>query len=196
MIKRIFDILFSIIGIIILSPLFFIVSIFIKIETNGPVFYKGIRIGKDEKLFKIYKFRTMIVRADKIGPSSTTEDDSRLTKVGKFIRKYKLDEFPQFINVLKGEMSFVGPRPQVPWAVKLYNKEEKRLLSVKPGITDYASIKFPDEEKILKGSKNPDSDYMKKIHPEKMRLGLEYVKNHSFFTDLKIILKTIRIIFK
>jgi len=131
------------------------------------------------------------MNAEKIGASSTSEDDIRITGIGRFLRKYKLDELPQLINVLKGEMSFVGPRPQVKWAVDLYTPEERKVLTVRPGITDYASVQFPNEGEILKGSADPDKDYMQKIHPEKMRLSLEYVKMQSFWIDTKIILQTI-----
>ena len=132
----------------------------------------------------------MVVNADKKGASSTADDDTRLTKIGIFLRKYKLDELPQLINILKGEMSFVGPRPQVAWAVKLYSDEEKKILNVRPGITDYASIKFSNEGEILKGSSDPDKAYMEKIHPEKMKLGLQYAQNHSLWIDIKILYKT------
>jgi lipopolysaccharide/colanic/teichoic acid biosynthesis glycosyltransferase len=138
----------------------------------------------------------MVVDAEKLGASSTSDDDPRITRIGKFLRKYKLDELPQLINVLKGDMSFVGPRPQVKWAVDLYTEEEKALLNVRPGITDYASLRFPNEGEILKGSKDPDKDYMEKIHPEKMRLGLEYVRNRSFWLDIKLILQTVLAIFR
>lgn len=196
MLKRIFDITFSFIGIIIFSPIFIVISILIKLNSPGPIFYKGIRVEKNKKLFKMYKFRTMVVNADKIGGSSTPEDDSRLTKIGKFLRKYKLDELPQLINVLKGEMSFVGPRPEILEEVKTYNKEEEKILSIKPGITDYASLKFHNEGEILKGSKNPHQTYQEKIRPEKHRLELKYVNHHSFLIDLIIIFKTIRQILK
>lgn len=196
MLKRLFDFIFSLIGLILLYPFLLIIALLIKLNDGGPSLYKGIRAGYNGKPFKMLKFRTMVLNAEKIGASSTADDDPRITRVGKFMRKYKLDELPQLINILKGEMSFVGPRPQVKWAVDLYNKEEKQILSVRPGITDYASIKFPNEGEILKGSKDPDKDYMEKIHPEKTRLQLQYVKDHSFLIDLKIILKTIFIIFK
>ena len=196
LIKRIFDIIFSLLGITLLFPVLLIIALLIKIDSKGPIFYKGIRVGKKEKLFKMYKFRTMIVNAAKIGGPSTSENDSRLTKIGKIIRKYKIDELPQFINVLKGEMSFVGPRPEVLEEVKTYSKEEKKILSVNPGITDWASIEFRNEGKILKGSKNPHKTYQEKIRPEKHRLELEYVKNHNLFIDLKILFKTILTILK
>lgn len=136
------------------------------------------------------KFRTMVVDADRIGGSSTPEDDPRVTRVGKVLRRYKLDELPQLWNVLKGDMSFVGPRPQVQWAVDLYSPEERAILEVRPGITDPASLKFSNEAEILKGSKDPDKDYIEKIHPEKMRLSLDYVRNRSFSGDLAIIART------
>jgi len=177
------------------TPILLILAILIKREDGGPVFYRGVRVGLHGNPFRIFKFRTMVVNAEKIGGSSTADDDPRITKIGKFIRKYKLDELPQLINVLKGEMSFVGPRPQVQWAVELYNEEEKILLSVRPGITDYASLKFKNEAEILKGSSNPDKDYLEKIAPEKTRLGLEYVRNSSLLLDVKIIFITIRAIF-
>jgi lipopolysaccharide/colanic/teichoic acid biosynthesis glycosyltransferase len=194
--KRIFDLLSSFIGLLLLSPVFIIISIMIKLYDKGPVFYKAPRVGMNNTTFKMIKFRTMRTDADKIGPSSTKEDDPRITPIGSFLRKYKLDEIPQLINVLLGEMSIVGPRPQIRWAVDLYTDEEKKVLTVRPGITDYASIKFHNEGEILKGSPDPDKAYMELIHPEKMKLSLEYVKNKSIFTDLKIIFLTIKSIFK
>jgi len=136
------------------------------------------------------KFRTMVVDADKIGPSSTAGDDPRITRPGKFMRRFKLDELPQLFNVLRGEMSFVGPRPQVQWAVDLYTPEERLLLSVRPGITDFASLRFRNEDEILKGSADPDKDYLEKIAPQKIKLGLHYVRNQSLLTDLKLIVAT------
>lgn len=190
MLKHILDFVFALFGLILLSPILLTISLLIKLNDRGPSLYKGVRAGYKGKPFKMLKFRTMVLNAEKIGASSTADDDSRITRVGKFLRKHKLDELPQLINILKGEMSFVGPRPQVKWAVDLYNNEEKQILNVRPGITDYASLKFPNEGEILKGSKNPDKDYMEKIHPEKTRLQLKYVKKHSLWIDLKIILKT------
>jgi lipopolysaccharide/colanic/teichoic acid biosynthesis glycosyltransferase len=194
--KRLFDIVFSLLGLTVLSPALFPLAIMIKKEDRGPVFYRGVRIGRYGKPFCIFKFRTMVINAEKMGASSTSDDDQRITRIGRFLRKYKLDELPQLINVLKGEMSFVGPRPQVKWAVDLYTDEEREILNVRPGITDYASLRFPNEGEILKGSHNPDRDYMEKIHPEKMRLSLEYVRNRSFWIDIKIILQTIIAILK
>ncbi|MBI4687077.1 MAG: sugar transferase [Nitrospirae bacterium] len=192
LLKRIFDLSISLAGLFLLSPLLLIISLLIKLTSSGPVFYRGVRIGRFGKPFRILKFRTMVENAEKIGGTSTPDDDPRITGVGNTLRRYKLDELPQLINVLKGEMSFVGPRPQVPWAVELYSDEEKLLLSVRPGITDLASIKFRNEAEILKGSKAPDREYLEKIAPEKIRLGLEYVKNRSLVFDIKIIFSTLK----
>lgn len=196
MLKRLFDIIFAGLGLVFLLPIFLMMSLMIKWGSKGPVFYRGQRVGRFGKIFRIYKFRTMIVNAEKIGASSTADDDPRLTKTGKFLRKYKLDELPQLINILKGEMSFVGPRPQVAWAVKLYSQKESALLRLRPGITDFASLEFPNEGEILRNSQNPDKDYLEKIHPEKMRLALQYLKEQSLWTDFKIILKTLKIIWQ
>ena len=136
------------------------------------------------------KFRTLVMNAEKLGASSTADDDPRITRLGKFLRRYKLDELPQLFNVLGGSMSLVGPRPQVQWAVDLYSAEERRVLEVPPGITDYASLHFPNEGEILKGSTDPDRDYMEKIHPRKMQLALQYVRERSLATDLKILIQT------
>ena len=194
--KRCIDMVLSSLGLIILSPVLIVIATMIKKHDGGPVFYRGERVGLHGVSFRIYKFRTMVINAEKLGPSSTSEDDLRITKIGKFLRRYKLDELPQFINVLKGDMSFVGPRPQVRWAVDLYTPEEQEILTVRPGITDYASLRFVNEADILKGSPDPDKEYMEKIHPEKMHLSLEYVRNHSFWGDIKIILLTFVKIFR
>ncbi|MEW6556112.1 MAG: sugar transferase [Elusimicrobiota bacterium] len=189
--KRLFDIIFSFLGLLILSPLFLLVGILIKKEDRGPVFYRGVRVGRHGVTFRMFKFRTMVVDADKIGASSTADDDPRLLKVSKFLRKYKLDELPQLINVLKGEMSFVGPRPEVPFYVDMFSDDEKKILTVKPGITDWASLWDSDEGAILAGSLDPEKAYQEKIWPEKKRLQLKYVKKHSFWIDSVIIFKTI-----
>jgi len=194
--KNFFDFGIAIMVLVILSPLFIICALIIKIYDGGPVFYSAQRVGKNGHLFRMLKFRTMVVNADKLGASSTTNHDVRITAPGKFMRKFKLDELPQFINVMKGEMSIVGPRPQVEWAVKLYSDEEKKILQLKPGITDFASIRFRNEGKILLGSADPDKLYMELIHPEKMKLSLQYLKERSFLTDLKIIFLTFSSIFK
>jgi len=189
--KRLFDIVFSLLGLMLTTPILLILAILIKREDGGPVFYRGVRVGRHGKLFRIFKFRTMVVNAEKIGGSSTADDDPRITKIGKFIRKYKLDELPQLINVLKGEMSFVGPRPEVQHYVNMYTNEEKAILNVKPGITDWASMWNSDEGAILAGSTDAEKTYMEKIRPEKIRLQLKYVRKRSFFVDLKIIFQTL-----
>jgi len=191
MLSRLFDIVFSLIWLIVLAPLFLVIAILIKLEDKGPVFYQGVRVGRLGKPFRMFKFRTMVVHAEKIGGPSTANDDPRITKVGKIIRKYKLDEIPQLINVLRGEMSFVGPRPEVQYYVNMFTEEEKKILIVKPGITDWASLWNSDEGAILAGSKDPEKTYMEKIRPEKIRLQLKYVKEHSFWVDMAIIFRTL-----
>ncbi|HUQ19463.1 MAG TPA: sugar transferase [Gemmatimonadaceae bacterium] len=194
--KRAFDTVLSTLGLVILSPVLLGIAAAIKLDSPGPAFYRGPRVGKGGSMFDMLKFRTMVVNADKLGGSSTPEDDPRITKIGKFLRRTKLDELPQLMNVFKGDMSFVGPRPQVKWAVDRYTPEERAILSVRPGITDYASLRFANEGEILKGSTDPDRDYMEKIHPEKMRLSLEYVRSRSFATDLAIMGRTLGAVFK
>ena len=192
MLKRLFDIIFSLGGLLVLLPLFIFIIVRIKLDSKGPIFYRGKRIGKFGKPFGIYKFRTMFADADKMsGSPSAGDDDPRITKFGKTIRSYKLNELPQLINVLKGEMSFVGPRPEVEQYVRIYTEEEKAILNVRPGITDYASIKFHNEGEILSGSPDPDRTYEEEIRPEKLRLQLEYVRNHSLWVDFKILFKTL-----
>lgn len=195
--KRLFDIFFSIIGLIIVSPLFIIIVLAIKLSSPGPVFYKGERIGRNGKPFKMYKFRTMVINADKMGGPSTASDDPRLTKIGLFLKKFQLDEIPQLINVLKGDMSFVGPRPEVKMYVDMMTEEEKKLiLSVRPGMTDYASLWNFREGEILKGSEDPEKEYLAKIRPEKIRLQIKYVKERNFLEDILIIIRTVSKIFK
>ncbi|MDD5145569.1 MAG: sugar transferase [Candidatus Pacebacteria bacterium] len=197
MAKRIFDIIFSFLGLVILSPFLLLISLLIKLNSKGQVFYRGIRIGKDGKQFRIFKFRTMVENAEKLGGPSTAGDDVRLTKLGKFLKKYQIDELPQLINVLKGEMSFVGPRPEVPFYIDLLSEEERKtILSVPQGMTDYASLWNFHEGDVLKGSADPEKAYQEKIRPEKIKLQIKYVKENSFFTDIKIILKTVAKIFQ
>ncbi len=172
-------------------PLFLAIAILIKLGSRGPAFYLGERVGRFVEPFKVYKFRTMVVNADKIGGSSTAADDPRLTKIAGFLKKYQLDELPQLINVLKGEMSLVGPRPEVPMYVNMFNKEEEAILSVRPGMTDYASLWNFHEGELLQGSADPEKTYMEEIRPEKIRLQLKYVREHSLWVDFKIILKTL-----
>lgn len=191
MIKRLFDIVFSLIGLILLLPLLLIIALIIIIESRGSVFYKQVRVGKDNTNFKIFKFRTMFVGSDKKGLLTVGNKDPRVTKTGYFLRKYKLDELPQLINVLLGNMSFVGPRPEVRHYVNFYSKDDLIILTVKPGITDYASIYFRNEVEILKASDNPEKLYIEQILPKKIALNKQYIENNSLFTDIKIILKTI-----
>jgi lipopolysaccharide/colanic/teichoic acid biosynthesis glycosyltransferase len=189
MCKRLFDFLSAFITLIILSPLFLAMAIMIKKESPGPVFYRGVRSGLSGKPFRIFKFRTMVPNAEKMGGPSTALNDPRLTKIGVFLRKYKLDELPQLINVLNGDMSIVGPRPQVEKYTKLYNDEEKIILTVKPGVTDYASIRFINLDQIL-GDEKVDEKYLREIEPEKNRLRIKYAKEHSFWVDCRILLLT------
>jgi lipopolysaccharide/colanic/teichoic acid biosynthesis glycosyltransferase len=193
--KRVFDVLSAAMGLVVLAPALAAVALAIKMESRGPVFYRGLRAGQYGKPFRIFKFRTMVRNAEALGSASTPEDDQRITRVGRILRRLKLDELPQLLNVLRGEMSLVGPRPQVPWAVEQYTPEERTILKVRPGITDPASVRFRNESEILRGSENPDKDYFEKIHPEKMRLSLEYVRKQSFLLDCKIILQTFVAVF-
>ena len=193
--KRIFDFIVSIIILLIVSPVFLILSILIWRQDHHSPFYIALRVGKKSNLFKMIKLRSMIVGADKTGVDSTSADDNRITKLGKFIRSYKLDELSQLINVLKGDMSLVGPRPNVLRDVALYTEEERKLLTVKPGITDLSSIVFADEGEILAGSKDPDVVYNQLIRPWKSRLGILYVERQSFLLDIKLMILTIITIF-
>lgn len=186
----------ALLGMGLLSPLLALIAIAIKLSSRGPVLYAAPRVGRGGGLFRMYKFRTMVTNADKIGGSSTPDDDARITRVGRFLRRCKLDELPQLLNVLGGTMSLVGPRPQVKWAVDLYTPAQRKVLEVQPGITDYASLHFPNEGEILRGSTDPDRDYMEKIHPEKMRLSLEYLARRSLLVDLGIIFRTLTTVLK
>ena len=178
----------------ILSPLFFLAWIRIKRDSDGPVIYQATRIGLRGRPFTMYKFRTMVADADRIGGPSTSEDDPRLTRTGAMLRRYKLDELPQLVNVIKGDMSFVGPRPDVPTEVAKYTAEERLLLTVRPGITDWASLRFHNEGQILRGYEDPHAAYLQLIRPEKVRLGLEYVEHGTFKTDLAILLRTLALL--
>lgn len=188
---RFFDFFFTVLGLIILSPLFLIVAIWIKLDSSGPVFYKQTRVGRNNKDFKLLKFRSMVTDADKKGLITVGGRDPRVTKSGYLIRKYKLDELPQLLNVLKGDMSLVGPRPEVRKYVDLYNESQRRVLSVKPGITDYASIQFIDENEILGKAENPEMVYIEKVMPEKIKYNMKYIQNRSVKEYFKIIFLTI-----
>lgn len=186
-----FDIFFSIIGLIVIGPLFVVVAILIKIESLGPVFFIQKRIGKNFKSFNLYKFRSMVPDAPKIGLSITAGGDPRVTKIGKFLRKTKIDELPQLINVLKGDMSFVGPRPEIKKYVDIFYNDYKEILKIRPGITDLASIKYRNESDILGRATEPEKEYIDHILPDKILSAKEYIKNISFIYDLKLIIKTL-----
>lgn len=193
MIQRIFDIIFALLGLFFLLPVFLFISLLIKIDSKGSIFFKQIRVGKNKKLFNIIKFRTMRTTNNKTKYKLTIgEKDSRITGVGFLLRKCKLDEFPQLINVLSGSMSLVGPRPEVPEYVEHYTKEEMKIISLKPGITDLASIEYINENKILAKSKDPEKDYIEKIMREKIKLNYYYLENYNFKTYLRIILLTLK----
>lgn len=190
--KRVFDLIISITGLLVLTPILLIICIIIKTDDFGPVFYKAERVGKNGRVFRMFKFRSMIQNADKIGPSSASLSDSRITGTGRFLRKHKLDELPQLFNVLAGEMSVIGPRPEEKKFTDLFSEEERIILSVKPGITDWASLWYSNEAELLEGIDDPDNFYLEKIRPEKIRLQINYVKNRNFFIDLKIFFLTFR----
>jgi lipopolysaccharide/colanic/teichoic acid biosynthesis glycosyltransferase len=195
MLKRAFDLLFSFIGLIILFPFILLISIIIIIDSKGWAFYLQKRVGKNNKDFYLFKFRTMLKESDKKGLLTIGERDNRITRFGSVLRKYKLDELPQLLNVLSGNMSFVGPRPEVRKYVKMYNEEQLKVLTVKPGITDVASIVFRHENDILSKYKDPEDGYIQEVMPAKIKLNLHYLNNRSFVKDLGVILKTISKIF-
>jgi len=196
MIKRLFDIVCSAGGILVLSPLLFWISWRIKREDSGPIFYRGERVGLHGSIFRIYKFRTMVLDAEKLGGSSTSDDDPRITKIGKTLRKYKLDELPQLFNVLTGEMSLVGPRPEIKRYTDLYTEEQKAIFTVRPGITDWASLWNSDEGAVLASAEDPDKAFEELIQPTKLKLQLKYVRERSFWVDMKIIFLTILAVMK
>jgi lipopolysaccharide/colanic/teichoic acid biosynthesis glycosyltransferase len=193
--KRIFDIVVSFVALVVLSPFFLLLAIAVKIDSPGPVFYKQERVGRYNKNFKIYKFRTMVKDADKIGLPLTTGKDPRITRVGSFIRKLRLDEFSQLLNVLGGSMSLVGPRPEVRRYVDAYTPEYMATLLIRPGITAPSSIAFKDEDKLLNEGGNPEKIYVEKILPQKMKMNLEYMRKISVWNDLRIIFQTIAAVF-
>ena len=178
------------IALVIVAPLLALAALMVKLSSRGPVFYRGTRVGLNGELFPMLKFRTMVVDAESLGGSATAADDPRITRFGKFLRRYKLDELPQFFNVLLGDMSLVGPRPEVQKYVNLYSREEKAILTVRPGITDWASIWNSNEAAVLEGSRDPERTYEELIRPTKLALQLLYVRDHSFFVDLKILFHT------
>lgn len=189
--KRMFDIVVAIPAIVILSPMFIILSILIKLDSKGPIIFSQVRITQYGKLFRIFKFRTMIDNAEKIGTQVTTKNDNRVTNIGKFLRKYRLDEFPQLFNIIMGDMSFVGSRPEVIKYVEEYSDEMMATLLLPAGVTSKASILYKNEEKILNVAKDADRTYILKVLPEKMKYNLEEIKRFSFIGDIKIIIKTV-----
>jgi lipopolysaccharide/colanic/teichoic acid biosynthesis glycosyltransferase len=192
MAKRIFDLFFSLVGILLLLPLFLAISIWIKLDSPGNVLFRQIRIGRFGREFSIYKFRTMVADAESKGKQITVAKDTRITRSGQFLRKYKLDELPQLFNVVKGEMSLVGPRPEVPKYVAYYTAEQRRVLDVLPGITDPASIKFRNESELLEDTANPENVYINEIMPQKLELNMQYLGKDNLGFALLIILKTLQ----
>ena len=190
MIKRTFDIIFSFLFFVILSPVMLIIILLIITDSKGSAFFSQTRVGKGEKEFVLHKFRTM--RQVTEGLQITTGNDDRITGIGKTLRKFKLDELPQLLNILKGDMSFIGPRPEVPRYVALYNEEQLNVLSVRPGLSDPASLEFINEAELLSNSDNPEKYYIEEIMPQKLGLSLEYIKKQSFSYDLALIFKTMR----
>ncbi len=194
--QRALDVVISALGLVILTPLLSVLSLWIKLDSRGPIFYRGERVGKDGRPFLMYKFRTMVLEAHRIGPAVTYRDDPRITKVGRFLRRTKLDELPQLINVLKGEMSVVGPRPEDPSYVAHYDAQQREVLRVKPGITGLTQLQYRDEASMLEGD-SPDEDYLRQIMPEKVKLDLSYVQNRSLPLYISILWQTaITLLFK
>ena len=195
MLTRFFDLILSLMGLLITVPILFLITILIKISSSGPVFYKQVRVGKNNKDFKIFKFRTMHLNADKKGLLTVGGRDPRVTSIGYYLRKFKLDELPQLINVFKGDMSFVGPRPEVRQFVNLYSEIQKKVLNVKPGITDLASIEFRNENEILSKEEDPNQYYIDNIMPKKLEINLKYINQRNLLKDFVVIIKTIKVIF-
>lgn len=190
--KRFFDLFFAIPGFLLLSPFFYLAALAIKLDSPGPVFFRQIRVGRQGHYFRLVKFRTMLANAEKMGPQITVGQDSRITRLGKLLRKTKVDELPQLFNVLAGDMSLVGPRPEVPRYVSLYSQEDKRVLELMPGITDPASIKYHQESEILAESSDPERTYIEVIMPEKIEINLAYALEATVFSDFKVVLETLR----
>ncbi len=188
--KRVFDFIVSALGIVVFSPVLILSALLVKVDSPGPIFFKQQRIGKEFRPFWIYKFRTMRASLDQ-GPNITIGNDPRITGIGRLLRQTKIDELPQLINILRGEMSFVGPRPEVPQYVQLYRKEYQQILTVRPGLTDLASLKYRDEAALLASAENPEEEYVRRILPDKIMLATDYIQRASFFFDLRLILETI-----
>lgn len=190
--KRLFDIVASGLGLICLSPLFVVLAVWIKCDSRGPVFYRQVRVGKDNRDFRLFKFRSMRPDSDRLGLITVGGHDPRVTRSGYYIRRYKLDEFPQLINVFKGDMSLVGPRPEVRKYVDMYTPEQMRVLSVRPGITSLASIRYRNENEILAKADDPDRCYIEKVMPDKLAIDLEYVDRATLWNDIRLIFSTFR----
>lgn len=193
MAKRAFDLLWSLAGLALLSPLLLLVALAVKLEDGGPVFFRQVRVGRGGRTFRIWKFRTMVVDAERQGRAITVGRDPRITRVGGRLRAAKLDELPQLINVLVGEMSLVGPRPEVPRYVDLYTEAQRAVLALRPGITDLASIAYRDEGELLAGAEDPDATYLQVVVPDKIRLNLAYASGASLWTDVLVILATLHL---
>jgi lipopolysaccharide/colanic/teichoic acid biosynthesis glycosyltransferase len=189
--KRTFDIIVAGIGLALLSPLLLLVAVLIKVDSHGPIFFRQERIGKGFRPFLIYKFRTMVEKAPQMGSPITYGDDFRITRAGRILRKAKLDELPQLFNVVKGEMTFVGPRPELPQFVEMFRQDYEEILKVRPGITDLASLKYRDEAEILGRSVDPRKEYIARVLPDKINLGKQYVRSSSLVFDLRLIFKTL-----
>ena len=194
--KRFLDIVFSLLVLAVGLPFGLVIALLIVLDSKGSVIYRQSRVGRNNVDFRLYKFRTMCVAADRGSLITVGADDARITRVGAFLRKFKIDEFPQFLNILKGEMSIVGPRPEVRKYVDLYTPEQMRVLSVRPGLTDYASIRYVNENELLATSTDPEQTYIQEIMPDKLNLNLKYIDEKSLLTDAKIVLQTIVAIFK
>ena len=194
--KRVFDLIFSLFGIAVLLPVYLIISLLIAVDSKGGVIYRQERTGKDGKTFRVLKFRTMRPDSFNKGALTVGSRDPRITNIGYYLRKYKLDELPQLFNVFLGEMSFVGPRPEVKKYTDLYTKEQQKVLQVRPGITDYASIKYRNENDMLSDSDDPEKLYIEEIMPEKLNLNLKYINDNNVFKDIKIIFDTFHAIIK
>lgn len=195
MLKRGLDIVLSCAALAALLPLFLLVAIFIKLESRGPVIFNSVRIGKDGRPFNLLKFRTMVQEASKLSAVvSTPDDDPRITALGRTLRKYAIDELPQLINVVRGEMSIVGPRPEVPQYARLFTEEQKQILTIRPGLSDWATLWVGDKGTRLRGAADPEKIYIEEIRPEKMRLQLQYVRNRSLWVDIQIMAQTVALI--
>ena len=196
MLKQLFDFSLALVSLVVLSPVLLIVGLLIKLDSPGPILYKGDRIGQGGTPFKIYKFRTMFVNAEQVGPALTRSKDPRVTRLGGVLRKWKIDEIPQLLNILCGEMSLVGPRPESPGYIKYYTPAQQQVLQVKPGITGLTQVRFRHEETLLASYKHPEIAYIERILPQKLALDLEYIKHQSFILDIKLIIQTFLCLFQ